>query len=182
MACSAPPAQFKTRRASGNVQDSFCGAFKAAVGGVELAELMNLPFAISSFTFPNPFPSPASTPPRAAASPSTTTHSLLRTSAAPTAAAAAGTPLDPSFHPHDLSCETVLIISSSSSEGAVHANRNSSTHVISPSSQDKSYILFFSSLALCCRVGPPNGNISRYRIPIGRHRFLFLFPFSYLGL
>ncbi len=151
MACSAPPAQFKTRRASGNVQDSFCGAFKAAVGGVELAELMNLPFAISSFTFPNPFPSPASTPPRAAASPSTTTaHSLLRTSAAPTAAAAAGTPLDPSFHPHHLSCETVLIISSSSSEGAVHANRNSSTHVISPSSHDKSYC--FSALLRCVVV------------------------------
>ena len=63
-----------------------------------LLYMSNMSPAMASFTFRNPFASPSSTPPRAS----------------PAAAHYCSALQDPSFNPHDLSCDTVVLVSSSS--------------------------------------------------------------------
>jgi hypothetical protein len=60
---------------------------------------------MASFTFRNPFASPSSTPPRASQAAAHYCSALQ----------------DPSFNPHDLSCDTVVLVSSSSERDAPEA-------------------------------------------------------------
>jgi hypothetical protein len=75
--------------------------------------------AMASFALKNPYAS---------------TFKSSKTASEEAAAATSGTPLDPSFDPHDLSCDTVVIVSSSSERDGCGSKPFQNVHLIPSSS------------------------------------------------